>query len=114
MKLTSSLNVSHKMPLDKFGRHADKSRTYYDDLDIDLDDDEHLNMRNKRIIYVAAPINETDAVNKKFVEEELAKIMDKLNDHIRRAEDNIQKANKIIREVTTDIEALFKHLNIKQ
>lgn len=39
---------------------------------------------------------------------------DKLNNYITRAETNIQKANKTIREVTNDIGALFKHLNIKK
>lgn len=101
------------MPLNKFGRHA--GRTYNDDDDdSDFDEDEYLNMRNRRIIQLAPAINDADAVNKKFLEEQLEKIAGKLNNHIIKAETNIQKANAIIREFTGDIEALFKHLNIKK
>lgn len=100
------------MPLNKFGRHAGK-HNYDDDSDFDLDDDEYINMRNKRIIHIAPPVNDSDVVNKKYLEEQLLKIMNKLNSHIKKAEENIVKANNIIIDVKADIEAIYKHLNIK-
>lgn len=59
---------------------------YDDAADVDFDDgEEYLNMRNSRIIQVSQTINDSDAVNKRCLGEQLLKMMDKLDDDMRKA-----------------------------
>lgn len=66
--LTFLYNISYKIPLDKFGRHATRSQAYNnEDFDIDSDNKEYLNMRNKHVIQSSPPIDDAHVVNKTFL-----------------------------------------------
>lgn len=68
MRLAFLCDIRYKKARCKFGRHATRSRAYYnkEDPDIDSENRRYLNMRNKRIIQIAQLTGNADAMNKNF------------------------------------------------
>lgn len=99
------------MPINKFGHHSTKYRAYDDD---DYDDADTFNLHDKRIVNISVPVNDNDAVNKKYLEEALNKIVKKLDEHTNSTYNLITTATQIIKKVSHDNEELYKHLKLEQ
>lgn len=96
------------MALDKFGRHIQRKDSFLDS----FSDDEYIDVQYKRLINVAIPVSEYDAVNKEFLNNELNKITVTLDRHRGAASKNVSMANQIIKDIQININYLYETLNL--
>lgn len=90
------------MPVNKFGGHATYKRKYEED----GFDEEVFNMKGKRIIEIAEPLNDSDAVNKKYLQEATTKIYEQIQVHITSTNVTTQRIINLIRELTKTVHGI--------